>query len=76
MKILITGGTVFVNRALIWHIVEKSIVGTYNMLEVARNHWLIMDRSRRESFRFHHLGKLIRLKNSYGQYLLSLLKDS
>ena len=76
MKILITGGTGLIGSAVIWHIIEKNIVGAYNMLEVARNHWLAMDRGCRESFRFHHRGKLIRPKNSYGQFLLSLREDS
>ena len=35
--------------------IQTNIVGTYNLLEAARNYWQIMDRSGKASFRFHHI---------------------
>jgi dTDP-glucose 4,6-dehydratase len=35
--------------------IETNIVGTYTMLEVARQYWMAMDASRKDSFRFHHI---------------------
>lgn len=35
--------------------VETNIVGTYTMLEAARNHWDALQNDARESFRFHHV---------------------
>jgi dTDP-glucose 4,6-dehydratase len=35
--------------------IETNIVGTYALLEVARQYWLKLDRGRKESFRFHHI---------------------
>jgi len=35
--------------------IETNIVGTYTLLEVARQYWNAMDRSQKESFRFHHI---------------------
>lgn len=35
--------------------INTNIVGTYTLLEVARNYWLEMDDGRKASFRFHHI---------------------
>lgn len=35
--------------------IETNIVGTYNMLEVAREYWKTLSQSKRDSFRFHHI---------------------
>jgi dTDP-glucose 4,6-dehydratase len=35
--------------------IQTNIVGTYNMLEVAREYWHQLDEKRREAFRFHHI---------------------
>jgi dTDP-glucose 4,6-dehydratase len=35
--------------------IETNIVGSYTLLEVARQYWNATDRSRKESFRFHHI---------------------
>jgi dTDP-glucose 4,6-dehydratase len=36
-------------------LVETNILGTYTLLEAARDHWNRLSRVRRESFRFHHV---------------------
>lgn len=35
--------------------IETNIVGTYNMLEVARSYWVCLDETKKHSFRFHHI---------------------
>lgn len=35
--------------------IETNIVGTYTLLEAAREYWQSMDAGRRETFRFHHI---------------------
>ncbi len=35
--------------------IETNIVGTYSVLEVARNHWEKLTGSRRDNFRLHHI---------------------
>ena len=35
--------------------IETNIVGTYTLLEAARQYWQSMDKARREHFRFHHI---------------------
>ena len=35
--------------------IQTNIVGTYNMLEVARAYWLDLDDKTKASFRFHHI---------------------
>lgn len=35
--------------------IETNIVGTYTLLEVARNYWNSLDDSKKSAFRFHHI---------------------
>ena len=35
--------------------IQTNIVGTYNLLEAARNYWQTLDGSEKASFRFHHI---------------------
>lgn len=35
--------------------IETNIVGTYQLLEVARQYWAGLDQQRQQSFRFHHI---------------------
>ncbi len=35
--------------------IETNIIGTYTLLEVARNYWLALDDKNKDSFRFHHV---------------------
>ena len=35
--------------------IQTNVVGTYNMLEVAKAHWLNLDQSKRNGFKFHHI---------------------
>lgn len=35
--------------------IETNIVGTYNLLEVARKYWLQLDEEKKSNFRFHHI---------------------
>ncbi|MCY1524361.1 dTDP-glucose 4,6-dehydratase 2 [compost metagenome] len=35
--------------------IETNIVGTYTLLEVARQYWQSLDETRRTAFRFHHI---------------------
>lgn len=35
--------------------IETNIVGTYTLLEVARNYWQGLDAARKQVFRFHHI---------------------
>ena len=35
--------------------IETNIVGTYTLLEVARQYWATLDDTRKRSFRFHHI---------------------
>ena len=35
--------------------IETNIIGTYNLLEIARNYWSGLSSSKKESFRFHHI---------------------
>ena len=35
--------------------IETNIVGTYNMLEVARAYWTSLDEIKKRTFRFHHI---------------------
>src|SRR5690606_36298444 len=35
--------------------IETNIVGTYTLLEVARNYWQQLDEQKRSDFRFHHI---------------------
>jgi len=35
--------------------IETNIVGTYTLLEVARQYWLALEGERKNSFRFHHI---------------------
>lgn len=35
--------------------IETNIVGTYNLLEIARNYWSGLSSYKKESFRFHHI---------------------
>lgn len=35
--------------------IQTNVVGSYNLLEVARHHWLTLDAQARRDFRFHHI---------------------
>ncbi len=35
--------------------IETNIVGTYVLLEAARNYWSALDGDKKNSFRFHHI---------------------
>ncbi len=35
--------------------IQSNIVGTYNLLEVARHYWQALNESNKKSFRFHHI---------------------
>ena len=35
--------------------IQTNVVGTYNLLEVARTHWQTLDDSGKAAFRFHHI---------------------
>lgn len=35
--------------------IETNIVGTYTLLEAARNYWKVLPESRKQAFRFHHI---------------------
>ena len=35
--------------------IQTNIVGTYNLLEVARAYWFTLPESRKQAFRFHHI---------------------
>lgn len=35
--------------------IQTNIVGTYNLLEVARSYWTALPDSRKQTFRFHHI---------------------
>jgi len=35
--------------------IQTNIVGTYTLLEAARNHWNSLDAQRKSAFRFHHI---------------------
>jgi dTDP-glucose 4,6-dehydratase len=35
--------------------IQTNIIGTYNILEVARAYWLDLDQNLKETFRFHHV---------------------
>ncbi|WP_071886775.1 dTDP-glucose 4,6-dehydratase [[Enterobacter] lignolyticus] len=35
--------------------IETNIIGTYNLLEVARNYWSTLEGARKSAFRFHHI---------------------
>ncbi|MDP8101770.1 dTDP-glucose 4,6-dehydratase [Phocoenobacter atlanticus] len=35
--------------------IETNIVGTYTLLEVARQYWLELDDTKKQNFRFHHI---------------------
>ncbi|WP_411369068.1 dTDP-glucose 4,6-dehydratase [Pseudidiomarina salilacus] len=35
--------------------IETNIIGTYNLLEVARKYWVQLDEQRKANFRFHHI---------------------
>jgi len=35
--------------------IETNIIGTYSLLEAAKEYWLKMDETRKASFRFHHI---------------------
>ena len=35
--------------------IETNIIGTYNMLEVARAYWTNLDVTKKRTFRFHHI---------------------
>ncbi len=35
--------------------IESNIIGTFNLLEVARNHWNHLDKKRKKNFRFIHI---------------------
>lgn len=35
--------------------IETNIVGTYNLLEAARQYWLTLEKEKKQSFRFHHI---------------------
>lgn len=35
--------------------IESNVVGTYVMLDAARQYWLQLDEARRQDFRFHHI---------------------
>lgn len=35
--------------------IETNIIGTYNLLEVAREYWQNLDREKQNTFRFHHI---------------------
>ena len=35
--------------------IETNLVGTYRILQVARQHWLSLSGARKEAFRFHHV---------------------
>lgn len=35
--------------------IQTNIIGTYNLLEVARSYWTGLNNSKKENFRFHHI---------------------
>ena len=35
--------------------IYNNIIGTYNLLEAAKNHWLGLNKARKSTFRFHHI---------------------
>ncbi|MDD4864946.1 MAG: dTDP-glucose 4,6-dehydratase [Alishewanella agri] len=35
--------------------IETNIVGTYTLLEAARNYWKVLPEARKQAFRFHHI---------------------
>jgi len=35
--------------------IQTNIVGTFNVLEAARNYWISLERKKRDQFRFHHI---------------------
>lgn len=35
--------------------IQTNVVGTFTMLEVARNYWMALDAERQSAFRFHHI---------------------
>ena len=35
--------------------IESNIVGTFNILEIAKNHWLKLNKTRKQNFRFIHI---------------------
>lgn len=35
--------------------IQTNIVGTYTLLEAARQYWLALDQERKQAFRFHHI---------------------
>lgn len=35
--------------------IQTNIVGSYSLLEASRQHWLLLDKKRKERFRFHHI---------------------
>jgi len=35
--------------------IQTNIIGTYNLLEVARSYWAGLNNSKKENFRFHHI---------------------
>ena len=35
--------------------IETNILGTYNMLEAARGHWMSLEGDAKDAFRFHHI---------------------
>jgi dTDP-glucose 4,6-dehydratase len=35
--------------------IQTNIVGTYNLLEAARQYWIQLDENRKSAFRFHHI---------------------
>ncbi|MGR5488575.1 GDP-mannose 4,6-dehydratase, partial [Vibrio alfacsensis] len=35
--------------------IQTNLVGTFNMLEVARQYWKALDEAKQSAFRFHHI---------------------
>ena len=35
--------------------IQTNIVGTYTLLEVAKNYWYTLDEAKKSAFRFHHI---------------------
>ena len=35
--------------------IQTNIVGTYNLLEIARDYWISLENADKEQFRFHHI---------------------
>lgn len=39
--------------------IQTNIVGTYTLLEVAKNYWHTLDEAKKTTFRFHHISTIV-----------------